>query len=84
MMHYVVEFLGTALLIGAGAWGGGLMAVAALATAIYFGSRISGGHFNPAVSMFRYLRGDIGSNKLFLYLAAQSAAAVLIFFMSSL
>jgi glycerol uptake facilitator-like aquaporin len=84
MMHYVVEFLGTALLIGAGAWGGGLMAVAALAIAIYFGTRISGAHFNPAVSMFKYLRGDIGPNKLLLYLAAQTAAAVSIFFMYNL
>lgn len=80
----VVEFLGTALLIGAGAFGGGLFALAALAIAIALGGRISGGHFNPAVTFFKYLHGDVGRTKAMWYVTAQYCASILIFFLSGL
>jgi glycerol uptake facilitator-like aquaporin len=83
MIDYVVEFLGCALLISGGTLGP-LMTLAALATAIYFGGRISGGHFNPAVTFFKYLQGDIKQTKALYYIAAQYSASVLIFLLHKL
>jgi glycerol uptake facilitator-like aquaporin len=83
MMDYVVEFLGCALLICGGAISP-LLAIAALATAIYFGGKISGGHFNPAVTFFNYLQGNIGQTKTLYYLAAQYSASLFIFFLCKL
>lgn len=52
------------------------IAVALLAV-IYFGGRVSGGHFNPAVSvMFRLVDPKFTDNKLFGYVVAQVAGAV--------
>jgi glycerol uptake facilitator-like aquaporin len=81
---YMVEFLGTALLISGGAFGGGLLAVAALAIAIALGGRVSGGHFNPAVTFFKYMNGDIGQTKALYYVSAQYFASVLVYFLYNL
>lgn len=79
-----VEFLGTALLIGGGTFGGGLFAVAALAIAIALGGRISGGHFNPAVTFFKYMNGSVTQTKAMYYVGAQYCASLLIFFLYAL
>ena len=51
------------------------IAVALLAV-IYFGGRVSGGHFNPAVSfLFRFADPTFTDNKLMGYIAAQLAGA---------
>lgn len=84
MESLLVEFLGTSLLIAAGAFGGGLFAVAALAIAISLGGKISGGHFNPAVTFFKFLGGNISQTKAMYYVTAQYSAAMLIFFLSKL
>jgi len=84
MEPIVVEFLGTALLVGGVAFGGGLFAVAALAIAIGLGGRISGGHFNPAVTFFKYMNGDVSQSKAIWYITAQFCASLLIFFLSGL
>jgi aquaporin Z len=42
-----------------------------LLTAIYFGGSISGGHFNPAVSLMMLVKGNITSDVFFLYILAQ-------------
>jgi aquaporin Z len=42
-----------------------------LLAAIYFGGSISGGHFNPAVSLMMLVKGKIGSDVFFLYILAQ-------------
>jgi glycerol uptake facilitator-like aquaporin len=84
MTPFVVEFLGTTLLVGAGVFGGPLMAVAALAIAAALGGKTSGGHFNPAVTFFHYMKGDLSQTKTLWYLAAQYSAALLIFFVYNL
>jgi aquaporin Z len=50
----------------------------ALATAIYFGGSISGGHFNPGVSLMMFLKGDgkFMLHDLILYVIVQILAAV--------
>lgn len=75
MTPAVVEFLGTGLLVGAVAFGGPLMIVAALAIAIALGGRISGGHFNPAVTLFAWASGKMSNSRAIAYVLAQSAAA---------
>jgi glycerol uptake facilitator-like aquaporin len=80
----MVEFLGTALLVSGGAFGGGLMAVAALAIAIALGGRVSGGHFNPAVTFFRYMSGELSQTKAMYYVTSQYCASILVYFLYNL
>lgn len=81
----VIEFLGTSLLIGAVSFSGvPVMIVAALAIAIGLGGKISGGHFNPAITAWALLSGKISQSKALTYMIAQLAAAVFIFFVSTL
>lgn len=80
-----VEFLGTSLLIGAVSFTGTpLLIVAALAVAIALGGKISGGHFNPAVTAWALMSGKIGKSKALTYIIAQIAAAVFIWITGSL
>ncbi len=77
----LVEFLGTALIVGAFAFTGSqTLIVAALALALGFGGKISGGHFNPAVTAYSLMSGKIGQAKALTYIIAQLLAAVLVVF----
>lgn len=81
----VVEFLGTSLLVGAVSFTGvPLLIVAALAIAIALGGKISGGHFNPAVTAWALASGKIGQAKAVGYILAQLAAAVFIWIAGSI
>jgi aquaporin Z len=80
----LVEFLGTALLIGTISFTGvPVLIVAALAIAIALGGKISGGHFNPAVTAWALLSGKIGKSKALSYMLAQLSAAAFIWVMGS-
>ena len=80
-----VEFLGTSLLIGAVAFTGNtLLIVAALAIAIALGGKISGGHFNPAITAWALASGKIGQSKAISYIIAQVGAALFIWVMHSM
>lgn len=82
MLKYITEFIGTfiflsvilnavknpevaALMIGLG-----------LTAVIVFGSSISGGHYNPVVSVLMYLNGKLSSSDLIPYISSQLLAAV--------
>ena len=81
----LIEFLGTALLIGTISFTGTpVLIVAALAIAIAFGGKVSGGHFNPAVTAWALASGKIGKSKALEYMIAQIGAALSIWFLSSL
>jgi aquaporin Z len=72
----VVEYLGTSLLIGAVSFTGvPVLIIAALAVAIGLGGKISGGHFNPAVTAWALLSGKISKAKALTYVLAQVGAA---------
>jgi len=72
----VVEFLGTALLVGAVSFTGvPVLIIAALAIAVGLGGKISGGHFNPAVTAWALLSGKISQSKAIMYIVAQLGAA---------
>jgi glycerol uptake facilitator-like aquaporin len=81
----LVEFLGTALLIGTISFTGTpVLIVAALAIAIGFGGKVSGGHFNPAVTAWALASGKIGKSKALQYIIAQVGAALSIWILSSM
>lgn len=81
----VVEFLGTSLLIGAVSFTGvPVLIIAALAIAVGLGGKISGGHFNPAVTAWALLSGKIGHSKALTYMISQFGAAAFIWVMGSL
>lgn len=82
---YVVEFIGTFFLVMAicmtvststallSALAAGLMLIAIT----YSGFKISGGHFNPAISVASYLRGKLDAGDLLPYIIAQFLGGLL-------
>jgi glycerol uptake facilitator-like aquaporin len=81
----LVEFLGTSLLVGTVSFTGApLLIVSALAIAIALGGKISGGHFNPAVTAWALASGKIGQAKAVGYILAQLSAAVFIWVVGSM
>jgi aquaporin Z len=75
----IAEFIGTLFLVTSALLGGGVAAAAALCLCIYAMGHISGGHYNPAVSLGVWLRGRMAQRELIEYLVAQFAAAVVAF-----
>lgn len=86
MKRYTVEFIGTFFLVftvgmvsidpGAGALAP-LAIGSVLAVMIYAGGHISGGHFNPAVTLAVWVRGKASASGAVAYWLAQAAAGVL-------
>ncbi len=85
MNKYIVEFIGTfclVLTIGCCVVIGGAGVIAPLAIGsilmvmIYAGGHISGGHFNPAVTLGVWVRGKCPTSDLVPYWVAQFVAAV--------
>ncbi len=82
---YVVEFIGAFFLLTAICMSvqGGLGSFAPIAIGImlmvmvYAGGPISGGHYNPAVSVAAYLRGALPLTDLLPYIVAQSLGGTL-------
>lgn len=85
-MKYVYEFLGAfflVLTVGMTVYGannpGDLAPLAigsVLAVMVYAGGHISGGHYNPAISLAVYLRGKLSAQDLGLYWIAQLLGGV--------
>ena len=72
MKKYVVEFLGTMFLVYViFATGNALAIGAALAIGIILGGSISGGHFNPAVSVAMTAAGKLSNSELLPYILSQ-------------
>lgn len=84
---YIVEFIGTFFLVLTvgmtviGPGDAGAMAPLAIGSAlmvmIYAGGHISGGHYNPAVTLAVYLRGKCPTGDVVPYMIAQALGAVL-------
>ena len=80
MNKFLVEFLGTLFFVFIIVSIGHPIAIgAALTLAILLGGRISGGHFNPAVSTTMALAGKLRVNDLALYVLSQVAGGVVAF-----
>ena len=84
---YIAELIGTFILVSIGSLavlssGGNLLIVAfgfglALMIALYSVGHISGGHFNPAVSLAMRLGGSLSTNDMIGYWVAQVVGAIL-------
>ncbi len=84
MRNTTTEFVGTFLFVFAIAlsvtYAGAaapLAIGAALMCVVYMGGHISGGHYNPAVTLAVYLRGRISADQAFLYVCCQFLGAIL-------
>ena len=77
MNKYLVEFLGTLfflyVILATGNW---LAIGAALAIAVLIGGPISGGMFNPAVSVMMVSAGKLSKNDLIPYILSQIAGGL--------
>ena len=83
MRKYVTEFIGTfglVFTVGAAVMSGSALAPLAIGAAlmvfVYAGGHISGGHYNPAVSLAAFLRGRLSRGDLGPYWLAQVAGAL--------
>ena len=77
MNKYLVEFLGTMFLMFVILSIGEALPIGlALTIAIYLGGAISGGHFNPAVSVAMAIGNKISINELIPYIGAQIVGAL--------
>jgi aquaporin Z len=78
MQAYLVEYLGTVFFLYVIIASGGNAAVigAALALAIFLGGAISGGNFNPAVTLLMVLAGKQPASTAAPYVVAQLLAAL--------
>ena len=77
MLDLLVEFLGSAVFMAVivNSSGDAVAVGVALAAMVMFGGAISGGHFNPAVSLLMFMKGNINQTKLFSYVAVQLLAS---------
>ncbi|HWA16018.1 MAG TPA: aquaporin, partial [Gemmatimonadales bacterium] len=82
MVKYLTEFIGTfflVLTVGLTVVGQSPMAPLAIGCSlmimVYMGGHISGGHYNPAVSLAAMLRGKLESKELIPYWVAQVLGA---------
>ena len=72
MINLLVEFIGTFTFLSViMATGKALPIGLALAASIYWGGSISGGHFNPAVSVMMAVHGKISGMNMLGYIFAQ-------------
>ena len=73
----LVEFIGTFVFLSVVLSSGQAIPIAlALATAIYFGGKTSGGHFNPAVSTMFLLKGSMNNKQFLGHVVGQLLGAV--------
>jgi aquaporin Z len=78
MMHkYAIEFLGTMFLVFVIFATGNYLAIgAALAVAVLLGGAVSGGAFNPAVTIALMYAGKLSRSDLIPYIVAQVAGGL--------
>ncbi len=77
MQNYIVEFLGTTLLAYVILTVGHPIAIAlALLVALLLGSKKSGGHFNPAITIMMFAGGRFSIKNVLPYILAQCLGAL--------
>jgi aquaporin Z len=77
ILKYIVEFLGTFLFLSVIiATGSPVLIALALLAVILLGGSISGGHFNPAVSVMMWANGALSMMDLAIYVGAQVAGGL--------
>jgi aquaporin Z len=82
ILEFFTEFIGTFIFLGVILKTGDALAIGiALASVIYFGGKVSGGNFNPAVSFMMLLSNKMDIIKFIAFVIAQllGASAAFIF-----
>jgi len=80
-MKYLVELIGTFIFLSVILISGEAIPIGiTLAAMIYWGGKISGGAFNPAVTLALYLNKKLNTVQLIGYMIAQFIGAVLAFY----
>lgn len=83
MNKILVEFIGTLFFLYVIIATGNALAIgAALAVAVMIGGPISGGHFNPAVSIMMTVAGKLSKKDVVPYIIAQIAGGLAAFELS--
>ena len=83
MLAYLVELIGTFIFVAVILISGSPIAIGITLTAmIFFGTKISGGHFNPAVAYGAYLSGSLNGRDLIGQIIAQFIGAYLAYIYS--
>jgi aquaporin Z len=83
MERYIVEFLGTVFFLYVIITTGNYLAIgSALAVVVMVGGPISGGHFNPAVTIMMAIAGKHPMSDTLPYILAQVAGGLLAFELS--
>ena len=78
MKKYITEFIGTFFLVlTVGLTGNPLAIGSALMVMIYAGGHISGGHYNPAVTLAVFIRGKITNSEAIIYIGSQLAGGLI-------
>jgi aquaporin Z len=84
MLPCVAEYIGTLLIVGTYAFSGNVAyLVAAFAVVQALIGKISGGHTNPAVSLWAWGAGKLPTATLGMYVAAQVGAALTVVMLQS-
>jgi aquaporin Z len=82
MLKYLIEFIGTFIFLSVILSSGHAIPIGiALAAVIYWGGSISGGNFNPAVSIMMYLNKKLSLEDMILYIVCQILGGVAAFFL---
>lgn len=77
MIKYLVELIGTFIFLSVILNTGEAIPIAiALAAVIFFGGKVSGGHFNPAVSVMMLLKDSLSMEDFLPYVIAQVAGGI--------
>jgi len=77
LAKYLVEYIGTFIFLSVILVSGEPFAIGlALTTAIFFGGKVSGGNFNPAVSTMMYLKNKLNMTTYLGYVLFQILGAV--------
>lgn len=83
LASYVVEFIGTVIFMYVIITTGSAIPIGVtLAGLIFFAGGISGGAFNPAVTLMLYLKKSINTTSFVIYLVLQFFAAYLAYILS--
>lgn len=83
MQRYITEFIGTFFLVLVVALSGNPAAIGVtLMVMVFAGGHISGGHYNPAVTLAVLMRRKIPSGQAFVYMCVQIVAGIVAAFIA--